>query len=85
MKKYYVIGGQYNFHCYGGRDSIQAAKVLATKNEEYWDNWQGWRRPAIYAAEQVKVLDNGNVVPSSDYAGPAYIWDGKKWIAPNRD
>lgn len=51
--KYLVIGGQYNYKIYGSTDSLHAAKCLATRNTEYWDNWQGFNRPAIYMAAQV--------------------------------
>lgn len=48
MKNFAVIGGQYQAYFYGFADTIHAAKILATKNDEYWDNWQGWHTPAIY-------------------------------------
>ena len=54
MKKeirYYVIGGQYDDYNYGGTPTLLGAKRLATANEEYWDNWQGWYTPSIYRAE----------------------------------
>ena len=59
MKKinYYVIGGQYESICYGGTPTLIGAKRLATKNEEYWDNWQGWHKPRIYQAEDTEVID----------------------------
>lgn len=53
MKKYQVIGGQYESKWYGESDSLRGAKIIATKHEEYWDNWQGWHKPCIYAAEDV--------------------------------
>lgn len=55
--KYYVIGGQYIYHCYGGTPSIIGAKRLANKNAEYWDNWQGWHIPKIYRAEDTKEIE----------------------------
>ena len=60
MKKinYYVIGGQYESICYGGAPTLIGAKRMATKNEEYWDNWQGWHKPAIYRAEDTKVIES---------------------------
>ena len=58
MKKnnFYVIGGQYEYTCYGGTPTLIGAKRLATKNSEYWDNWQGWHTPAIYKAEDTRVV-----------------------------
>ena len=56
--KFYVIGGQYQAYCYGGTPTLLGAKRLAGKNMEYWDNWQGWHRPAVYAAEDTEVVQN---------------------------
>lgn len=60
MKKinYYVIGGQYETVCYGGTPTLIGAKRLATKNEEYWDNWQGWHKPRVYCAEDTEVIES---------------------------
>ncbi len=55
---YYVIGGQYDSYCYGGTPTLLGAKRLANKNEEYWDNWQGWHKPQIYRAEDVVECHN---------------------------
>lgn len=51
MKKYQIIGGQYAFCRKGESDSLHGAKIIASKNQEYWDNWQGWRTPSIYLAD----------------------------------
>lgn len=56
--KYAVIGGQYQSYFYGFASSLQAAKILATRSAEYWDNWQGWHIPAVYAAEDVEPVVN---------------------------
>ena len=48
-KKYIVIGGQYMQRVYGLANTLQGAKRIASKNREYWDNWQGWHTPKIYA------------------------------------
>lgn len=53
MKKYQVIGGQYKSMWYGESDSLRGARIIAGKNKEYWDNWQGWHTPLIYDAEDV--------------------------------
>lgn len=59
---YYVIGGQYESYCYGGTPTLIGAKRLASRNMEYWDNWQGWHKPKIYRAEDVqKVISNGRI------------------------
>lgn len=66
---YYVIGGQYYYHCYGGTPTLLGAKRLANKKQEYWDNWQGWHTPAIYRAEDTIVNGEGNRVPK-EFATP---------------
>lgn len=60
MKKinFYVIGGQYESHCYGGTPTLIGAKRLATKHEEFWDNWQGWHKPLIYRAEDTEEIES---------------------------
>nr|DAG87348.1 MAG TPA: hypothetical protein [Herelleviridae sp.] len=60
MKKvnYYVIGGQYDYFCYGSTPTLTGAKRLASKSAEYWDNWQGWHIPSIYRAEDVRECKN---------------------------
>ena len=79
MKKeinYYVIGGQYFNYCYGGTKTLIEAKRLATKNEEYWDNWAGWHKPAIFSKENCDA--NGN--PKYGALAAAF-WDkwNKRW------
>lgn len=88
MKRYHVIGGQYESYWYGETDSLHGAKCLAAKSEEYWDNWQGWHRPAIYTCDNVAVIESAGRVTSRDGMSiivptgrPAYTYDGKKWIA----
>lgn len=56
--RYYVVGGQYQSFCYGGTPTLLGAKRLASRNVEYWDNWQGWHVPAIFRAEDVRRADN---------------------------
>lgn len=55
---YYVIGGQYDYLCYGGAPTLTGAKRLANKSAEHWDNWQGWHIPRIYRAEDVQECNN---------------------------
>lgn len=56
--QYYVIGGQYQYYCYGKTPTLTGAKRLASKSAEYWDNWQGWHIPNIYKAEDVRECKN---------------------------
>lgn len=56
MKQYQIIGGQYESKWYGESDSLRGAKCIATRNEEYWDNWQGWHCPKIFRAEDVEEI-----------------------------
>ena len=60
---YYAIGGQYYYHCYGGAVTLTGAKRIASKNAEYWDNWQGWHIPCIYSAEDTELADDGRRYP----------------------
>ncbi len=63
---YYVIGGQYESYCYGGTPTLIGAKRLATKNMEYWDNWQGWHKPSIYKADDTKVVVSKGRITTRD-------------------
>ena len=56
MKKYQVIGGQYEPRYYGESDSLHGARIIAGKHKEYFDNWQGWHTPNIYSAEDVEQV-----------------------------
>lgn len=85
MKRYVVIGGQYDSYFYGSFDSLHAAKICATQHEEYWDNWQGWHKPKIYSSRQVELVNNfygKQYCPKYD-ATPLYVWDSeaKKWVS----
>ena len=87
MKKvnYYVIGGQYASYCYGGSETLLGAKRIAGKHEEHWDNWQGWRRPKIYAAEDCELATNfygEQMVPKAD-ANPVARYDSSTgaWVS----
>ena len=66
MKKYQVIGGQYESHFYGESDSLHGAKVIAGRNKEYWDNFQGWHTPHIYFAEDVCVVESRGRITTRD-------------------
>ncbi len=81
MKKFQIIGGQYTQVYYGESDSLLTAKRIATKNIEYWDNWQGWHKPRIYVAEAVD--DKTGYIKPGYY--PILVWSEhqKKWIDPN--
>ena len=64
--KYYVIGGQYETCCYGGTPTLPGAKRLATRSAEYWDNWQGWHKPAIYRAEDTEEVESRGRITTPD-------------------
>ena len=82
--KYYVIGGQYCFYNHGGAATLEGAKRLATKNSEYWDNWQGWNKPSIYRKEDCSLQENfyGTGMYPTYGMEPIAYWDNdyKKWI-----
>lgn len=66
MKKYQVIGGQYEQAWKGESDSIRGAKIIAARNKELWDNWQGWHIPAVYRAEDCEVITASGMVTVPD-------------------
>lgn len=81
---YYVIGGQYQAYNHGGTPTLLGAKRLAKKSQEYWDNWQGWHTPAIYAAKDCSAKTNfyGEQMLPNDGAEPVAVWNGNQWIDP---
>lgn len=64
--KYAVIGGQYESYCYGLTPTLIGAKRLATKNMEYWDNWQGWHKPLVYRIEDTEVIESNGRILTDD-------------------
>lgn len=66
MKKYQVIGGQYEPYWVGESDTLRGARIIAGKNKEYWDNWQGWQTPGIYLAEDVAEVEAHDYVTHND-------------------
>lgn len=78
---YYVIGGQYEAYNYGGTNTLVGAKRLATQNGEYWDNWQGWHKPAVYEADdcEKKVNFYGEQMLPKVGAVPVSVWVDGKW------
>lgn len=82
MKKYVVIGGQYQCYYYGDADTLHGAKIIASKHLEYWDNWQGWHYPAIYRAEDVEPSYNfygEGYAPKLGVIPVAYRVYGERW------
>lgn len=79
--KYVVIGGQYECYDYGTTESLHAAKLLATKNEEHWDNWQGWHTPKIYKLSDCEI-GNGQFFGENYHPiTPCECWEKRdgKW------
>lgn len=66
MKKYQVIGGQYESCWYGESDSLRGARRIANAHEEYWDNWQGFHTPDIYAAADVEEVESNGRITTPD-------------------
>ena len=81
MKRFQVIGGQYYFEWYGESDSLRGAKMIASKHEECWDNWQGWHKPSIYLASDCVKDDRYHCAIPDKFHGaqPVSVWDGKTW------
>jgi hypothetical protein len=79
---YYVIGGQYDGYNHGWARTLLGAKRLARKSQEYWDNWQGWHTPAIYAAEDCEprttCYGRDDILPALD-ARPVTTYCDGKW------
>ena len=80
MKQYQIIGGQYEQFWYGESDSLHGAKVIAGRNKEYWDNWQGWHTPSVYKREDCERIickgwitkcDGATTIVHKEYAIPA--------------
>lgn len=82
--KFAVIGGQYQSYFYGFARTLHAAKLLASKNEEYWDNWQGWHTPKIYTAEDVEAVVNfyGPGYAPKPFCQPIAVKSNGKWSIP---
>ena len=83
---YFVIGGQYAQRCYGESRTLLGAKRLAARNDEYWDNWQGWHRPSIYAAEDCVLADTqfyGEQMIHKPGIWPiaVYDMDRRRWVS----
>ena len=84
MKRYQVIGGQYEPYWYGESDTLRREKIIATKHEEYLDNWRGWCKPNIYEAKDVEVItthgmithnDGSTIRVPKDFANPVCLWN----------
>ena len=66
MKKYQVIGGQYERICYGESDTLRGARIISGRHEEYWDNFAGWHKPAIYRAEDCEQRECRDMILHHD-------------------
>lgn len=80
--RFHVIGGQYEFCYYGSAETLTDAKRLAAKHDEFWDNWQGFHRPKIYAAKDCWEVrgcfyprHDKRVFPVSEYDMLAQKWN----------
>lgn len=80
-EKYAVIGGQYQSYFYGFAETLHAAKILASKHTEYWDNWQGWHTPKIYKSEDVTKIKNfyGSGYAPKPFCRPFAVKSSGKW------
>lgn len=68
------------------QDTLRGAKIIASRNKEYWDNWQGGTPRASIPRMLWKRLKIGRItsrdgetiiVPVGDCA---WYHDGKKWV-----
>lgn len=93
MAKWVVIGGQYEKAYYGTYDSLLSAKRAATKNAEYWDNFQGWRVPVIYRYEDTEERETKGMITYRDgitvrfplpFSSPTWVKINGKWVELER-
>ena len=82
MRKYVVIGGQYEPHYYGTFNSVKEAKRVADSHEEYWDNWNGFHVPKIYNYDDtepyvtkgwITYYDGTEIRIPKAFVSPAYV------------
>lgn len=73
--RYYVVGGQYACRVYGSTTSLHAAKLMATRNEEFHDNFAGWQKPDICVRNERRDIVDVPFIP-------VYVWDrySRKWV-----
>jgi len=74
MKKYQVIGGQYESCWYGESNTLHGAKIIASKNLEHWDNFKGFHTPNIYLSDDVVEIES---------KGRITTWDGETIRVPS--
>lgn len=79
INNYTVIGGQYEHYYYGDTPTLIGAKRLANKNEEHWDNWQGWHTPKIYRIEDTELIEAKGMITCMD---GEKIRVPKEWATP---
>lgn len=88
--KFIVIGGQYNTVCYGGANTLRGAQIIASKNKEYWDNWQGWHYPLIYIKDSIEEASkniwhpDGVVIKEYAEAIASRGIDDKQWTIKDK-
>lgn len=82
MKKYQVIGG-YRATWYGESESLTGAKIIASRDAEYWDNYIGWVKPHIYLASDCVEGDptefNYSGIHLAEGAKPVTVYIDGKW------
>lgn len=69
------------------QETLRGAKIIASRNKEYWDNWQGWHTPCIYAEDAVEEIKSIGRITSRDgetiivpVGDCSWYHDGKKWV-----
>lgn len=76
MKKYQIIGGQYESIWYGESDSLLGAKQIASRHVEFWDNYRSWNVPKIYLSDHTEEIESHGRILTSD---------GERIIVPTGD
>lgn len=86
MKKYQIIGGQYESIWYGESDSLLGAKQIASRHVEAWDNYQSWNTPKIYLSEHTEEVESRGRILTRDgerivvpTGAPYLIKDNGQW------
>lgn len=57
MKKYVVLGGEYQWEYYGEYDSLLDAQAVCMSYEEFWDDIKETRSPRIYLSSQIISIE----------------------------
>lgn len=92
MKKYQVIGGEYETKWWGESDTLREAKMIANRFTECYSDGKPYK-PYIYLAEDVENVESHGRILTDDGVctrvpknnALPYIWDRGNWRRSTRD